>query len=237
MTDSLGDRMKNNYENRNRHYLTRRTPVIIRIDGRAFHTYTRGFDKPFDRKLQCAMEYTMLQLCFEIQGAVLAYTQSDEISILVQDWSTLQTCAWFDYNVAKITSISASIATRVFNKFLLPCRAGKGQKWAEFDSRCFNIPLAEVTNYFLWRAQDCRRNSVSTYAQAHFSHNQLHKKTCADMHEMLHQIGKNWAKGPDLDDWDRNGLFRWKEDEWNETVEIQPNFTDIDTLVKAALPT
>ena len=118
--DSLGDRMKENYENRSKTYLTRRTPVIIRLDGKAFHSFTRGMKKPYDEIFHNTMNATMKYLCENIQGCKLGYTQSDEITLLLTDYDTLTTSAWFDYNVQKICSVSASMATMAFNKFL--CR-------------------------------------------------------------------------------------------------------------------
>jgi len=115
MKDSLGDRIKHNYENRNRSYLLRRTPVIMRLDGKAFHTLTRNCNKPFDIEFSSAMIYAGHKLLKEIQGAECAYTQSDEISILITDYETLETEAWFDYNVQKMTSVAASVASLAFS--------------------------------------------------------------------------------------------------------------------------
>jgi tRNA(His) 5'-end guanylyltransferase len=117
VNDNLGTRMKEYYEAIPKHRLMRRTPVAIRIDGRAFHTFTRGFQKPFDEVLGNTMVRTMEYLCQNIQGAKLGYTQSDEITILLTDYDTLETDAWFDYEIQKICSISASMATMAFNKF------------------------------------------------------------------------------------------------------------------------
>lgn len=116
VNDALGDRMKG-YENVNRNYLTRRVPVIIRIDGKAFHTFTRGFKKPFDEILVKSMQETMKYLCENIQGCVLGYTQSDEITLVLIDYKRLDSCAWFDYNIQKMASIAASMTTMAFNKF------------------------------------------------------------------------------------------------------------------------
>ena len=124
--DSLGDRMKENYENRSKTYLTRRTPVIIRLDGKAFHTFTRGMKKPYDEIFHNTMNATMKYLCENIQGCKLGYTQSDEITLLLTDYDTLTTSAWFDYNVQKICSVSASMATMAFNKFFAYEYAGFG---------------------------------------------------------------------------------------------------------------
>lgn len=205
--DSLGDRMKNNYENRAKTYLVRRMPVIIRLDGKAFHTFTKGFKKPYDDIFHNVMNATMQYLCENIQGCKLGYTQSDEITLLLTDYDTLTTDAWFDNNVQKICSVSASMATMVFNKFLgheyedLNCWVSECEHTYEdekymysvydklgramFDSRCFNIPVEEVTNCFLWRQQDATRNAIQMLGQCNFSHRELHGKSCNDIQDML----------------------------------------------------
>ncbi len=197
--DSIGNRMKDNYENRYRIKLTRRMPVIIRLDGKAFHTLTRGCQKPFDDVFQDTMQCTAFELCSQIQGAKCAYVQSDEISILLTDFDRLATDAWFDYNLQKIVSVSAGIASAYFSDYYL-C---DGQI-AIFDSRAFNIPKEEVCNYFIWRQQDWIRNSIQMLAQSYYSHKQLHGKNTSDMHEMLHEKGVNWV---DLEPVWKNGLF------------------------------
>jgi len=185
---SIGDRMKQNYENRYRHYLTRRTPVIMRLDGKAFHTLTRHCEKPFDDTFTTAMNLTAEALVTSIQGAKLAYVQSDEISILLTDFDKLDTEAWFDYNIQKMTSVSAATASTIFMQTKMS-KIGIGI----FDSRVFNIPKEDMVNYFVWRQQDWVRNSVQMLAQSHFSHKKLHGKNQADMHEMLYTKDVNWA--------------------------------------------
>lgn len=219
---TLGDRMKNNYENISRYYLTRRMPVIIRIDGKAFHTFTRGFKKPFDDILVSTMQDTMKYLCENIQGCVLGYTQSDEISLVLTDYAELTTDAWFGNNLQKMCSVSASMATLAFNKFfsgrvqefmydccdefgddVLPEKQNdyelahdvyfKKFNAAMFDSRVFTIPKEEVCNYFIWRQQDSTRNSIQSVGQANFSHKELHGKSCNNIQDMLMiQKGINW---------------------------------------------
>ena len=200
--DSLGDRMKNNYENRAKTYLTRRMPVIIRLDGKAFHTFTKGMKKPYDEIFHNTMNSTMKYLCENIQGCKLGYTQSDEITLLLTDYDTLDTDAWFDNNVQKICSVSASMATMAFNKFMRKFVYdifvfGKDESKeyvdtlinklenAMFDSRCFNIPESEVTNCFIWRQQDATRNAIQMLGQCDFSHKELHGKSCNDIQDML----------------------------------------------------
>lgn len=201
--DSLGDRMKANYENRAKTYLVRRMPVIIRLDGKAFHTFTKGLKKPYDEIFHNTMNETMKYLCEHIQGCKLGYTQSDEITLLLTDYDTLTTDAWFDNNVQKICSVSASMATMVFNSVLSELYHNamfeeedptinpyfdvlfKKLNTAMFDSRCFNIPEDEVTNCFIWRQQDATRNAIQMLGQCNFSHKQLHGKSCSDIQDML----------------------------------------------------
>ena len=205
--DELGNRMKSNYESRTRSYLPRRSYVIIRIDGKAFHSYVKALVKPFDSGLVEDMNTTALQLCKSIQGAKLAYVQSDEISILVTDFDTLTTDAWFNYAVDKMCSVSASFATSCFNKLRLLRFLKKESfnyhgelleqvqklKEANFDSRAFTIPSkTEVQNYFIWRQQDAVRNSISAVAQSLYSHKELENKNTSMMQEMIFQKGQNW---------------------------------------------
>lgn len=207
--DNLGDRMKGNYENRAKTQLLRRTPVIIRLDGKAFHTFTRGFKKPFDDILTEAMQQTMLTLCKEIQGCVLGYTQSDEISLVLTDYKNLETAAWFDYDIQKVCSVSASMVTLVFNRcFLKEMMHNKVgfensvhfQAWTKgalFDSRCFNIPKEEVTNCILWRQQDAIRNSINSVGQANFSHKELQGlSTDQILKKLLEEKQIDWNKLP-----------------------------------------
>ena len=114
--DDLGKRMKEFYEQIPKTKLMRRTPVIIRIDGKAFHTFTKGFKRPFDEILIKTMQETTKYLCENIQGCVLGYTQSDEITLVLVDYQRFETSAWFDYEVQKMCSIAASMATMAFNK-------------------------------------------------------------------------------------------------------------------------
>lgn len=231
--DALGSRMKEQYENRTRYFLPRRTFTILRLDGKAFHTYTKGLKKPFDKDLSEDIDNAIIAMLPEIQGAVFAYTQSDEISILLTDFATPQTDAWFDGNIQKICSVASSIMTAEFNRLRWirtidtcglknelddPCSTvdagsfdGLSKKTiAYFDCRAFTIPdRTEVMNYFRWRQQDCVRNSVSMVAQTNFSHKELHGKSQSDMHEMLHKKGINWAT--DFTGGEKNGRIIVKE--------------------------
>ena len=198
--------------------------VAIRLDGKAFHTFTRGFRKPFDEILIKAMQETTKYLCENIQGCVLGYTQSDEITLILVDYKNLDTSAWFDYEIQKMCSISASMATIAFNKafeenidtFFLNEVVNKLadvsnetkyrlyqtylkaiEKGAMFDARVFNIPKEEVTNLIYWRQLDATRNSIQMAGQANFSHKELQGKSCNMIQDMLMtQKGINWNDIP-----------------------------------------
>lgn len=195
MKDALGTRMKEFYEKRTKYKLPRRTYTIIRLDGKAFHTYTRKLQKPFDHELMSDMAWTTLFLCENIQGCKMGYTQSDEISLLLTDFDRLNTDAWFDNDVQKMVSVSSSMATGYFNARREPNDFGVDQPLAFFDARVFTIPTAvEVENYFIWRQKDATRNSVSMVAQSKFTHNQLHGKNVEEMKKMLHIVDDPWYK-------------------------------------------
>ena len=223
--DELGTRMKTFYEAVPDTKLVKRMPVAIRIDGKAFHTFTQGFKRPFDEVLIKTMQQTTQYLCQNIQGCVLGYTQSDEITLILVDYQTLTTEAWFDYRVEKLCSVPASMATMAFNKFLNKnvvnytfsiageeARYGKTEwtyedeylktlmkavdKGAIFDARCFNIPKEEVTNLIYWRQLDASRNSVQMVGQAYFSQKELQDKSCSDIQDMLMTKGVNWNDLP-----------------------------------------
>lgn len=208
--DSLGNRMKT-YEAVPKNFLMRKNPVIIRLDGKAFHTFTRGFEKPFDKVIETAMTETMLYLCQNIQGCVLGYTQSDEITLVLCDYQKVDTAAWFDYNVQKMVSISASMATFAFNMVLeniaadLFAEAGnrtteatdflmkKIDKGAFFDARAFSLPCNEVINCLIWRQQDATRNSIQGLAQSLYSHKELQGISCNELQDkMFTEKGVNW---------------------------------------------
>lgn len=202
MKDNLGDRMKK-YEGVSRIYLPQRSYIITRIDGKAFHTYTKGFKRPFDDDLMEDMDDTAKYLCKNIMGVKLAFVQSDEISLVLTDFEKIGTEAWFDNNIQKMCSISASMATNKFNQLRL-CRKINSVtpfsedilmkfKMAEFDSRVFQIPQRiEVMNYLLWRQQDTTRNSIQSVAQSLYSPKELNGKNTSQLQEMIFQKGINW---------------------------------------------
>jgi len=186
---NLADRMKRYESIYHEIYLQPRTPVIIRVDGKAFHTLTRSCKRPFDEDFGRAMDYTATALLNEVQCSRFAYIQSDEISLLLIDYNKFDSCQWFDGNLQKIISVSASIATAAFCEFWTE---DGFKKKVFFDSRAFSLSEREVVNYFIWRQQDATRNSIQMVAQALYSHKQLLNKNADEQQEMIFQKGQNW---------------------------------------------
>ena len=246
-TPGLGDRMKD-YENVNRFYLTRRMPLVIRLDGRAFHTFCKGLEKPYDGIFAKSMQATAFNLCKNIEGCKLAYTQSDEISLLLIDYDELETQAWFDKNLQKMVSTSSSMATLYFNvafKELADCwcedyyypawntseeddkyydALRKAQFTATFDSRAFCLPKEEVANYYIWRQKDATRNSINSLAQANFSHKSLQGLNVNQVQDKLvNEKGINW--NDQLTEFKRGICCIKTEEGWKIDKEI-PIFTE-----------
>lgn len=195
MNDDLGDRMKE-YESLPASRLMRKMPVIIRMDGKAFHTITRGMEKPYDKSLSHCMHEAAKYVCSNIQGAKVAYVQSDEISILIMDNQSLKADSWFNYELPKMLSISAAMASVAFFKEALKIDL-KINNLPVFDSRAWNLPEHEVANYFIWRQKDATRNSINSLGQAHFSHKQLQNKNIDEVQDMLFkEKGINWNDCP-----------------------------------------
>ncbi len=207
MKDNLGDRMKG-YERVYNYKLVRRTPVIIRVDGKAFHTVTKVITAEIDpteaygpgEMLHRVMMQTALNMCKNMQNCVLAYTQSDEISFLLRDWDKHETEQWFDGTIQKIASISASMATICFSDAWAFIFGGR-PKNAMFDARAYNVPKEDVENYFIWRQKDATRNSIQMIARKHFSHKELHGKNGNQIQEML------WSEH----DCNWNDYLTWKK--------------------------
>lgn len=230
-TTALGDRMKA-YEAATRLTLPRRTYTIVRVDGRAFHSLLRRAEKPFDAAFMRAMELTAVALCREMSGTAFAYTQSDEISVLLADFGSVHAEPWFGGTVQKMASLAASVATAEFAL----ARAADSDGWsvlglrATFDARVFTVPdPVEVANYFVWRQRDCLRNSVSMAAQAHFSAKRLHGLNGSQMQELLWQEkGVNWSQYPD-------GVKRGRICQ-RVTAEEQVTYTDKRTEEEKTVP-
>lgn len=187
--DSLGDRMKQ-YESLYESHFMPQLPILCRVDGRSFHSFTKGLDKPFDLNLIDLMRHTCKFLVGETNANV-GYVQSDEISLM---WNyTDKAQPLFGSRVQKLASIMSSLATAYFNKFLFDFLPKKQLSTPVFDGRVWNVPSkTEVVNYFIWRERDAVRNSISMAAQSMFSHNELQEKSSSEMQEMMFQKGNNW---------------------------------------------
>ena len=255
VNETLADKMKR-FETEVNIKLEVKKPVIIRLDGKAFHTFTKCLDKPFDKDLSEIMQYTAMKLAEEIQNVKFIYSQSDEISILLTDWDNPNTDTWYGNRVQKMTSISASIATARFNQAIMKViskykdimaepivefRNGKFYRadniqlegkelkfaiWnskqfqAMFDSRVFNLEPEEVSNYFLYRYMDAKRNSIQALAQSQFSHKQLNGKKVEDMIEMVKEkTGIDYKELPSIQ---KVGfaVYKDEEDKWKLDLEV-----------------
>lgn len=210
----MGERMKTNYEEVWKIKLPMRIPVMIRLDGKCFHDFTRDMKRPFDKDFINNMASLAYYLCEEVQGVVFAYVQSDEISLLLHNYKKLGSQSWFGNEIQKMVSISGGMASAWFTE--------EYGKTAIFDSRVFVLPEAEVVNYFIWRQQDATRNSIMMLAQSLYSHKQLHKKDCHEMQDMMMEKDVNWNN---LEDWKKRGLVvRKKYNKWVKDFHV-PIFT------------
>jgi tRNA(His) guanylyltransferase len=224
MLDDLGRRMKRDYEDALRLYLPRRAYVVVRVDGRAFHAFTRGMERPYCRPLADALDCAAAVLCSEMIGCQFAFGQSDEYSFLLNDG------VWFDGNMQKIASVAASVFTAAF------ARAFPSDRDATFDARVLLIPQrSEVAQYFVWRQLDASSNSLNMLASAHYSHKELLGKSTAEKHDLLHAKGLNWAKEPA--DFKRGRVVRPANGGWIVEREVpvfqrEPGY--LDALIPSA---
>ena len=257
--DSLGDRMKR-YESVSKTSLVSRMPVILRLDGCHFHSFCRGFAKPFDELLIRTMQDTMLYLCQHIQGCVFGYTQSDEITLVLVDYKKINTSAWFDNEVQKMCSVAASMASFIFNKRfkenftewhnfainsydvtqyekakeLEPTYLNAIEYGAYFDCRAFNVPKEDLINCILWRIKDCVRNSIQSLGQHYFSHNQLKNKNCTEIKTMVFkETNLDWENLPEDC---KYGFFCFKTDgKWQiiTSVDDVSSFNSLESFLQS----
>jgi len=215
---TIGDRIKS-YEATFNHLLINREPVFIRIDGKSFHSFTKHMEKPFDMKLIEAMIVAGEKTAKEMMCFKLGYHQSDEFTFMLLNTDTYETQAWFNNEINKLVSISASLFTAYFNKEM------EGTT-AVFDSRAFNVPLDDAPNVFIWRQRDWERNSLQMLSGSLYSHKELINKKKADMHELIFQKGKNWNDLPDIL---KNGTFITRE---GERLHQKLDYEAIKNLIK-----
>jgi tRNA(His) guanylyltransferase len=224
--NDLGTRIKS-YEKVYDQYLTPNSCVFIRVDGKAFHTYTKAFNRPFDDDLISSMNYAAIKTAEQMQGFKLAYGQSDEYTFCITDFETHETQGWFGYRLNKLVSITASMFTAYFNHEMSYVNrfTEKTNKLAFFDARAFVVPIEDAPNVFVWRQKDWYRNSVQMLAQSLYSHKQLHGKNMADLHDMIVDAGHNWNN---LEDWQKNGTWLDKD---CQAVYDKKNYDQIKELI------
>lgn len=222
---TLAQRIKR-YEASSDVLLTPRMPVIIRVDGRSFSKFTKRLNRPFDQGFINAMVLSATMVMSDMQGCKVAYVQSDEASFLLTDYDKINSQGWFGYELQKMVSISAACMTAHFMSFFCD-----SENVAMFDSRAFNLPKEDVVNYFLWRTKDWQRNSLQMYCRSFFSHQEMHKKSREDMHEMLHSKGKNWTN--DLPNQVKNGTFIIKDDEggFKMATDVLPSYESVSEKI------
>lgn len=206
--DSLGDRIKS-YEDVYDQTLTPNSPVFIRVDGKAFHTYTKNFDKPFDATLHAGMFKAMERTARVMQGFKLAYMQSDECTFMITDYDSIESQGWFGYRLNKLVSITAAYFSTFFNHEMAQIRIFDTDEilpfsLGVFDARAFVVPQEDAPNVFVWRQKDWERNSIQMLAQSLYSQKELHGKKVPDLLQMCYDKGANWH---DLAGWQKYGTW------------------------------
>ena len=228
MKDNLGDRCKR-YESISEHYFTPKIPIIVRVDGKAFHTWTKGCQRPFDQTLITCMFESAKEVAKQMQGCKALYAQSDEVTFVLNDSDTIETQQWFGGRQNKIESVTAAMMTAYFNRSWAwhnPMEYKPDYNPAIFDARAFQCPKDDVANVFLWRVKDWERNSLSMFCNQYFSPKELHGQGRADQHEMLHKIGHNWAT--ECTDQQKNGSW-WSRDKVDN--HCLTNYNDINEYI------
>ena len=224
---SIGNRMKFNYEYPFMFRLPHRLPIIIRIDGKSFHTLARSekWNKPFDLDFIHDMQDIALELCTEIMNVKLVYLQSDEISFLLIDYEEIQTQPWFRNEIQKLCSVTAGFASAKMSL--------KRNREVVFDTRVFIVPPFEVCNYFIWRQRDWKRNSINMVARSRFSQKEIHGLNTNELQEKLwSETGVNWN---DYSLLLKRGSCIIKKDVWVLDEEI-PDFTKDRNYVNQFIP-
>lgn len=220
----MGNRMKG-YEKITRTFLMENTPVIIRIDGKAFHTYTKPYEFPFSDALKDVFLYTIKKTLLHLQGFTLGYYQSDEVSFFIENYKNIKSDLWFDGNIQKITSVIASIFTGYFNEYAISL-TGFTDTLAFFDARTFNIPKEEIVNYFYWRYKDNKRNYIQSLASEYYSHKDRQGKNTQQLFDMIESTGVDVYK--DIPSCYRNGTFFYKEKRIIDKIERKVLILDPD---------
>lgn len=229
MRSGANNRMLSFYEQRSKTWLLRRVPVIVRVDGKSFHTFCKSFEKPYDETLNECLTNTLIFLCKKVQGVVYGQRHSDEMSLLLLDFQHMNSEACFDYNVQKMSSVIAGLCSTEFcRQLLLHDKLSLDKEFPSFDGRAFNMPEFEIANYFWDRSLDCVRNSIQNLARTMFSHKQLYGANNNKMQEMLFsEHGINWS---DLPQQQKTGIYCYKT--WEEKKIALSACSDNEAVVR-----
>lgn len=202
MKDEFGNRMKK-FEKKSVGMVDSNMPVFVRLDGKAFHTWTRGFDKPFDERLNQIFQYATRMTCEEVGQVIMAYSQSDEVTFLLDGWKRPESQIYFGGKIQKIVSVMSSVFTAYFNNNgIMESLRDIKNSLAFFDARVWNVPEHEIENVFIWRQMDVRRNSVSGLGQSLYSHKELHKKSSKEIQHMCYnEKGMDWNDLSNIQKW------------------------------------
>jgi tRNA(His) guanylyltransferase len=206
--DTLGDRCKSfeGAETARRADPTR--PLLARLDGRSFHTFTRGLDRPYDLRLSKLMNETARYLVSETHAAI-AYTQSDEITLAWPSPSTIEGKYMFDGKLQKLTSVLAGMCSARFQHGVDKLLPDKAEQFPHFDCRVWQVPdLWHAAEVFMWREDDAVKNAISMAAQAHYSSKALHGVNSKVKLEMLQALGQPFERHPRFF---RRGTYLQKE--------------------------
>lgn len=245
--DSIGDRMKlyeKEFQSSEIGFVDSNKPIIVRLDGKAFHTWTKKtfkkplyktgetcFKKPFDEILSKAFQLATIKTCKEIQQTTFAYSQSDEVTFILSGWEKPDSQVYFDGKIQKIVSVIASVFTAHFNHIF---EVFGIKKFAFFDARVFNVPNEiEVENIFICRQLDAKRNSIQALAQSLYSQKELNKKNQIEQIKMCLDKGAQWNELSSIQRW---GFVVYKEMNdniinWKTDIEI-PYFIDDRNYLK-----
>lgn len=211
--DELGNRMKMyEFQETKRRFIPL-LPVCVRLDGKNFSKFTRGLERPYDKRLSLLMENTTSHLIMET-NALIGYTQSDEISLIFYS-DNVKSSIFYDGKIQKMVSVLSSMASSYFNVH----QNLKPGQYVNFDCRCWQVPnLIEASNVLLWRELDAKKNSISMATREYFSHRELHKKNSKDKMDMLLSKNVNWNDYPEFF---KRGIFLKKITEEVTPTEIE----------------
>lgn len=191
--EALGDKHKK-YEGMNQQYFMPMLPIMVRLDGKAFHTFTKGLARPYDARMSHCMAVAA-KAVLEITQGLIAYTQSDEITVIIPAQENM----FYGGRRDKINSVLAAAASVAFNKAIAIHIPEKAHLDPVFDCRSWQYPTDDLcVESLLWRETDATRNSLTMACSAVYKQHELQHKGFVDQHNMLHEKGINWNNYPNF---------------------------------------